>query len=88
MVVIRLARYGRHKLPFYKIIVADRRKSCQGKFLEKIGFFNPFQKNILLQLKINIINYNNWLLKGALPTLRVHCLYMKYKLYINNLKNV
>ncbi len=81
MVVIRLARYGRHKLPFYKIVVTDNRKSCHGKFLEKIGFFNPLQKKNLLRLKWNVLSYNNWLLKGALPTSRVRSLYIQYNLY-------
>ena len=44
MVVIRLSRGGRKKNPFYSVVVADSKKPRDGKFLEKLGYFNPFYK--------------------------------------------
>ncbi len=83
MVVIRLARYGKKKKPFYKIMVADKRKSCNGKFLKKIGFFNPFLiKNNRYYLNFNVKIFEYWLKKGALPTNRVKYLFKLYKTYI------
>lgn len=41
MVTIRLARHGAKKRPFYQIVVADSRNSATGRFIEKVGFFNP-----------------------------------------------
>ncbi|MCX2957161.1 MAG: 30S ribosomal protein S16, partial [Candidatus Regiella insecticola] len=41
MVTIRLARHGAKKRPFYQIVVADSRQARDGRFIEKIGFFNP-----------------------------------------------
>ncbi len=79
MVVIRLARYGRLKLPFYKIIVADRRKFRNCKFIEKIGFYNPFldfKNNIGIFININLLN--NWIKKGVVISKRVNFLIKKY----------
>ena len=41
MVVIRLARGGANKRPFYHVVVADSRRAVQGKFLERLGFYDP-----------------------------------------------
>jgi len=59
MVVIRLARHGRKNFPFYKIVVSDNRFSVKKRFIERIGFFNPFslikEKNLILtQIGFNI----------------------------------
>ncbi len=86
MVVIRLSRYGKKKRPFYKIVVIDRRKSREGKFIDMIGFFNPMPivmcNNKKYFLKININSYLCWLKKGAKPSSKVIFLYKKFKLNI------
>ncbi len=80
MVVIRLARYGRKRYPFYHIVVADRRKFRNGKFIKKIGFYNPFGIfEIKKDIYIDIKKINLWINHGALLSKRVFCLFKKYK---------
>lgn len=62
MVVIRLARHGRKKKAFYRVVVIDRRKARNGLFIEQIGYHDPFQ------LKNTSINYERilyWKSVGA-----------------------
>ena len=74
MVVIRLARGGSKKRPFYKIVVADSRRSPTGRFIENIGFFNPMARGnaIRLELKQDRIDY--WVGQGAQPSDRLKSL--------------
>jgi small subunit ribosomal protein S16 len=71
MVVIRLSRKGTKKRPFYEIMVADRRRSRDGRIVESIGYFNPIAsgKESVLEMKIERVDY--WLSKGAKPSERV-----------------
>ena len=71
MVVIRLSRGGTNKRPFYKIVVADRRASRDGCYLERVGFFNPIATGGEKRLEINSERVNYWLDKGAKPSERV-----------------
>ena len=71
MVVIRLARGGSKKRPFYQIVVADKRASRDGRFIEKIGFFNPMARGQEVETRIDLEAYNAWIAKGAQPTERV-----------------
>lgn len=68
MVKIRLSRQGSKKNPFYKIIVADSRCPRDGKFIEKIGFFDPKKKNIKEKIYLNIERMNYWIKNGAMLT--------------------
>ena len=65
-VKIRLARRGRRKQPFYHIIVADSRAPRDGKFIEKIGSYNPMTSPATIEL--NQEKASEWLSKGAQPT--------------------
>ncbi|AEO08180.1 30S ribosomal protein S16 [Buchnera aphidicola] len=65
MVKIRLSRYGTKKRPFYKMVVADSRFSRNGRFIEKIGFFNPIAKGASEILKINLQRVQYWINQGA-----------------------
>lgn len=65
MVKIRLSRYGTKKRPFYKMVVADSRFSRNGRFIEKIGFFNPIAKGESEILKINLQRVQYWINQGA-----------------------
>lgn len=65
MVVIRLARGGAKKRPFYSIVVADRRRSPTGKFIERIGFFNPIASAGEEALKIDMERIDYWVNNGA-----------------------
>jgi small subunit ribosomal protein S16 len=71
MVTIRLARGGAKKKPFYSIVVADQRRAPRGRFLEKIGFFNPRAVEHEQRLKIDQERADFWLNRGALPSERV-----------------
>ncbi|MGB1090861.1 MAG: 30S ribosomal protein S16, partial [Oceanobacter sp.] len=54
MVVIRLARGGSKKRPFYSINVADSRSPRDGKFIERVGFFNPIARGAEEELRLNM----------------------------------
>ncbi len=61
---IRLARAGAKKVPFYRIVVADQQSSRGGKFIEKIGTFDPQKSEIV----INHPRVQHWLSQGAQPS--------------------
>jgi len=74
MVTIRLARGGAKKRPFYKLIVADRRRAPNGNFIEHIGFYNPLATAKEEKLRVNQERVQYWISKGAKPTERVAAL--------------
>jgi len=65
-VKIRLARHGRSKRPFYNIVVADSRRARNGKFIEKIGSYNPL--TIPATIILDADKAFDWIMKGAQPT--------------------
>ena len=72
MLVIRMARAGTKKRPFYHIVVADSRSPRDGRFIERIGHFNPLlPKDKTERLKLDLDKVKAWMAKGALPTDRV-----------------
>lgn len=72
-VAIRLARGGAKKRPFYKIVVADARNARDGKFIERIGSYNPLlAKDNPERVKIDADRAKHWLSVGAQPSDRVH----------------
>ena len=71
MVVIRLSRGGTNKRPFYKIVVADRRASRDGCYLERLGYFNPIAAGGEKRLELNRERVNYWIGNGAQPSERV-----------------
>ena len=79
MVVIRLARGGAKKRPFYHIVVADKRRSRNGRFIEDVGFFNPIAAGKEVSLKMNLPRIEEWIGKGAQPSDRVHSLIAAFK---------
>ncbi len=69
---IRLARAGTKKRPFYHIVVADSRSPRDGRFIERLGFFNPLlPKEKTERLKLDLEKVKTWMAKGALPSDRV-----------------
>jgi small subunit ribosomal protein S16 len=69
---LRLARAGTKKRPFYHIVIADSRSPRDGRFIERLGFFNPLlPKEKTERLKLDLDKVKAWLAKGALPTDRV-----------------
>ena len=69
MVKIRLARAGRKKAPFYRVVVAESTAPRDGRFIEIVGTYNPLTKPSTINLKTDRINY--WKSVGAQPTERV-----------------
>lgn len=76
---IRLARHGRRHRPFFWIVVADSRAPRDGKFIEKLGYYDPIPEKIRLHLDIERALY--WLSKGAQPTESANSLLRKAGVY-------
>lgn len=71
MVVIRLARGGSKKRPFYQVVVADKRAPRDGRHIERLGFFNPVARGQEESFRIDLDAYNAWVAKGAQASERV-----------------
>ena len=72
MLKIRLSMGGAKKRPIYKIVVADSRFPRDGRFIEKVGFFNPLlPKTKKERVNLEVERIKHWISKGAKPTLRV-----------------
>jgi small subunit ribosomal protein S16 len=71
-VVIRLARAGTKKRPVYHVVAADSRFPRDGRFIERLGYFNPLlPKDNEARLKLDMDKVKSWLAKGAQPSDRV-----------------
>ena len=68
MVTIRLARHGSKKNPFYHVTVADRTASRDGRFIERLGFFNPIATGQEEVLRIDHERLDHWRSHGAQPS--------------------
>ena len=77
MVVIRLARGGSKKRPFYKLVVADQRNSATGRFIEQVGFFNPVAKGQEEAVRIDQARIDHWVAQGAQMSPRVKSIVKK-----------
>lgn len=71
MVTIRLARHGSKKHPFYQITVAERSAGRDGRFVERIGFYNPVARGAEEQLRMDVERADYWISQGAQPSDRV-----------------
>ena len=65
MVTIRLARGGSKKRPFYHLTVTDSRKSRDGRFIERVGFFNPVARGQEERLRLDNARIEYWVSQGA-----------------------
>ncbi|HZQ73723.1 MAG TPA: 30S ribosomal protein S16 [Burkholderiales bacterium] len=65
MVVIRLQRGGANKRPFYHVVAADSRRAANGKFLERLGFYDPKAPEGRESLRVNLERVKHWRGKGA-----------------------
>lgn len=77
--IIRLTRKGKHKRPFYRIVVADSRMPRDGRCLEIIGTYDPLSKPVAIQVKQE--RAVEWLKKGAQVSDTVKQLFKKTGLY-------
>ena len=69
---IRLARGGSKKRPFYRVVAADSRMPRDGRFIEKLGTYNPLlPKDSEERIKLNVERIQHWLAQGAQPTDRI-----------------
>ena len=70
--VIRMARAGTKKRPFYHIVAADSRSPRDGRFIERLGYYNPLlPKDKEERLKLDMDKVKSWIVKGAQPSDRV-----------------
>ena len=79
MVVIRLALGGSKKRPFYHINVADSRNARDGRFIERVGLFNPVARGQEERLRVSLDRIEYWVGKGAQTSERVSVLLKQYK---------
>ena len=79
MVVIRLSRGGAKKRPFYHVVVADKRCRRDGRYIERIGYYNPIARGPELQLKLDIERIDHWVATGAKASERVNGLIKAYR---------
>lgn len=79
MVKIRLARHGRKRRPFYRVVAADINAPRDGKFLEILGTYNPVEKDESKELTLKIDRIDHWLSVGAQPTDTAAALIKKFK---------
>ena len=71
MVTIRLSRTGAKKRPFYHVVVTDSRNKRDGRFIERVGFFNPVAAAQEPTLRLDADRIAYWLSQGAQPSERV-----------------
>lgn len=71
MVTIRLSRGGSKKRPYYHIQVTDSRRSRDGRFLERVGFFNPIARGQEVRLRVEQERLDHWVSQGAQVSERV-----------------
>lgn len=71
MVTIRLSRGGAKRRPFYHIVVTDSRNRRDGRYIERLGYFNPIAKGGETRVQIDIARVDHWIGQGAQPSDRV-----------------
>ncbi|MBI81175.1 MAG: 30S ribosomal protein S16, partial [Gammaproteobacteria bacterium] len=78
MLTIRLARSGSKKRPFFHITIADSRRARDGKFIERVGYFNPISRGKEVRLEINKERVDYWIDQGAQLSGRVESLIKEF----------
>ncbi len=79
MVSIRLSRGGAKKRPFYHIVVTDQRNRRDGRYIERLGFFNPVARGAEEKLRIDLDRVEHWIGHGAQPSERVSTLLKTFR---------
>lgn len=79
MVSIRLSRGGAKKRPFYHIVVTDQRNRRDGRYLERLGFFNPGANKGEEKFRLDGSRFDHWLSHGAQPSERVAALVKSHR---------
>jgi small subunit ribosomal protein S16 len=65
MLTIRLSRVGAKKRPFYQVTVTDSRSSRDGRFIERVGFFNPIASGKEERIRLDLERIDHWVKNGA-----------------------
>jgi small subunit ribosomal protein S16 len=78
MVVIRLARGGAKKRPFYHVVVTDSRNKRDGRYIERVGYFDPSSGGDSKRLELKIDRIDHWKSVGAKPSDRVASLIKEF----------
>jgi small subunit ribosomal protein S16 len=78
VLAIRLARYGKKKMPMYRVVVIDKRSPRNGRFVENVGTYDPLKKPAEVKLNAERIKY--WLGCGAQPSDTVRSFLTKQKI--------
>lgn len=71
MVTIRLAHHGAKKRPFYQVVVTDSRNARNGRFIERVGFFNPLASGAEEETRLDLDRIAHWVGQGATVSDRV-----------------
>ena len=71
MVSIRLARGGSKKRPFYHVVISDSRSPRDGRYIERVGFYNPRARGDEVELRLDDARVDYWISQGAKPSERV-----------------
>ncbi|MEI6353182.1 MAG: 30S ribosomal protein S16 [Methylococcus sp.] len=79
MVTIRLSRGGAKKRPFYHVVVTDSRNKRDGRYIERLGFFNPIARGKAERLSLNESRIEYWVGHGAQTTDRVTTLLKEFR---------
>ena len=79
MVTIRLARHGAKKRPFYQVVVTDSRNARNGRFIERVGFFNPIANEKEEGIRLELSRIEHWVGQGATVSDRVSALIKEAK---------
>ena len=79
MVSIRLSRGGAKKRPFYHIVVTDQRNRRDGRYIERVGFFNPVARGAEEKLRVDLDRIEHWIGQGAQPSDRVSSLVKNFR---------
>ncbi len=79
MVSIRLSRAGAKKRPFYHLVVTDSRNRRDGRYIERVGYFNPVGKEQEENLRIDVERVDYWIGQGAQPSERVASLLKSHR---------
>ena len=77
MLMIRLARFGKKKHPFYRVVVTEKARPRNGRFVEIVGTYDPQKKPALVEMDSERVQY--WLSKGAQPSDTVRSMIRKPK---------
>lgn len=76
MLVIRLSRGGSKKRPFYHIVATDSRNARDGRFIERLGYYNPHNEK---EINVNIERYDYWLQVGGQASDRVKSIVKQFR---------